>query len=127
MAVQTGRIASNPSAVAPIRVAVIVGSAIFILGVGLIGGLLFTVGCSENLFPGTDRERICNSIGETPQWHLLVLAPLFALSLTQAFAWFRRRAWLAALAILLVTVLGWTYLLLIASSNIGDTTGSPTY
>jgi hypothetical protein len=41
---------------------------------------------------------------------------------SQVVPWFRRHALLAAVLVLLATIAGWIYLLLIVSSNIGDTT-----
>jgi hypothetical protein len=105
----------------PLRPTPLITSAIVITGVALVGGFYFAIGCSENLHPGTDRERICTDITGWDDWLLLTFSPLLALFASQAIPWIRRHPWLAGLAILTVTISGWTTLLLIASSSIGDT------
>ena len=102
-----------------------------------MGASYLAIGCSENVFPYTDRARVCNSFGigdagntygsegwgSAPYNGLLALClPVLVLLLSQAIPWLRRHALPTALAILVVTVAGWTFLLLVVSSNIGDTT-----
>jgi hypothetical protein len=96
--------------------------AVLLFGVTFVCGLGFAAGCSENLHFGTDRERVCNGV-QGVSWLLLLIAPMLALVLSQAIALFRRHPALTALAILTLTLAGWTFLLLIVSSNIGDTRG----
>ncbi len=111
---------SNPVVRAPL----VVGCAIGLVVVGLALGLMLVVGCSENLHPNTDRARMCDTMqgrsGFT--WWFAVLCPALVLLASQVVPWFRRHALLTAVSILVVTVAGWSYVLLIVSSNIGDTT-----
>ena len=97
--------------------------AVGLLLAGLSCGMLFGVGCSENLHPYTDRTRTCEAISAWGGlwWWAAVLAPPVALLVTQLTAWGRGHVLATTLLIAIVLSAGWTYLLLVVSSNIGDT------
>jgi hypothetical protein len=108
-----------------LRVSPLVVVLAFVLTiVGFFLGLMLVVGCSENLHPNTDRTRVCESMRawDGLKYWLVVLSPALVLLASQAFPWFRRHPLLATTAIVLVIAPVWTYLLLVVSSNIGDTT-----
>jgi hypothetical protein len=101
--------------------------AVLAFGLAIAGfflGLMLGVGCSENLHPNTDRTRVCESMRAWDgfKWWLIVLSPALLLLASQAIPWFRRHPLLTTTAIVLVMAPVWTYLLLVVSSNIGDTT-----
>ena len=102
----------------PLLVAVL---AFGVLVAGLFLGVLLLVGCSENLHPGTDRTRACEAWESGFRWWLLVTLPP-ALLLVGGFLPGKRRF---SLGLMICVVLGfgavWAYLLLVVSSNIGDT------
>jgi hypothetical protein len=107
--------ASSPTA--PLRGALISGLALALAFAGLFLGLMFVVGCSENLRPGTDRTRVCDSMqGDNGyRWWLAVLTPALVLLLSQAVPWFRRHAVITATSIALVMGAFWAYVLVAVS------------
>ena len=104
------------------RILLVVALAVGLLLVGLVFASMLWVGCSENLHPGTDRTRACEAwSGGLGSLLLLALPPL--LVLVGGFIPLPRRF---SLVLMVCVVLGfagvWTYLLLVVSGNIGDTT-----
>ena len=104
------------------RILLVVALAVGLLLAGLLFTTMLWVGCSENLHPGTDRTRACEAwSGGLGGLILLALPPL--LVLVGGFLPWRRRF---SLVVMVCVVLGfaavWTYLLLVVSGNIGDTT-----
>lgn len=100
----------------------VVALALVFVGVGVVLGTALGVACSENLHPYTDRTAVCESMAWAGlEWWLVVLSPALVLLGSQAVPLCRRHLLLTATAIALAAGLGWTYLLLGVSSNIGDT------
>ncbi len=92
---------------------------------GLFLGMLLGLGCSENLHPNTDRTRVCEATTGSEArlvFWLIVLSPAALFLASQLVPWLRRHWVLSAIAIVLAMSVGWTYLLLVVSSNVGDTT-----
>lgn len=113
---------NRSSSEATLRGPLVAGLALGLLAGGLFLGLMFIVGCSENLHPGTDRKRVCDSLQESGGfgWWLAVLFPALVLAASQIAPWFRRHVILTATTIILVAIAGWTYALLVVSGNIGS-------
>jgi hypothetical protein len=100
--------------------------ALFALGLvalGLVLGMALGVGCSENLDSNTDRGRVCESMTawDGMNWWLAVLSPALVLLVSQVVPWLRKHALITAVSVTVGAGALWTYLLLIVSSNIGDT------
>lgn len=112
---------SRSSSEATLRGPLVAGLALAFLAVGLVLGVMFIAGCSENLHPGTDRKRVCDSLQESGGfgWWLAVLSPALVLVASQIAPWCRRHTVATASAIGLVAAAGWTYALLVVSGNIG--------
>ena len=90
---------------------------------GLFLGMLLGIGCSENVYANTDRADVCDTVrawdGFT--WWFLVLSPAALFVGSQLLPWFQRHALTAFVSVAIVLGGIWVYLLLVVSSNIGDT------
>jgi hypothetical protein len=92
------------------------GLFIALLGIGLAAGLLLTVGCSENVHPGTRRD-VCNAFTSGAlAWWLAVLWPAALYASSWVVPALRRRGVLAGIVVAALAVVFWTILLGVVST-----------
>ena len=87
-------------------------TALFALG--LFGAVIVSLGCSENVFPGTARGDVCMAVGDSggPRWWLLVCVPALVFGAVALLS--GRRGPLGRLWLMVCAVLAAVDLILIA-------------
>ena len=101
-----------------VRVGTALGLSVVLLAGGCLAGLLFTVGCSENLHPHTRREGVCSTVADgTAEIWLAMLWPVVLYAATWLIPGLRRRVGAVGLVIAALGVVFWAPLLAMGGSG----------
>lgn len=94
-----------------------VGAFVALLLAGLAAGLSLTVGCSENLHPGSTRENACDTFaGGAVAWWLAVLWPAALYASSWLVPGLRGHRRITVLVIAALTTAFWVPLLVIVTN-----------
>ena len=93
-----------------------IGVLIIFLVAGLGAGLMLTVGCSENLQPGSSRKETCDTVaGGVLNWWIAVLWPAALFGVSRLIPSLNRHGIVVSLVVAVLAVAFWTPLFVVVN------------